>query len=472
MATSLTPANASSSETSLDLRQLAADTIDRALAAGASDAEVAIGGGDEFEALIRMGEVERLKESGSRAIGIRVYFKSEDGMRTATTSSTDFSAEGMRYLVSGAVELAKITTPDPFAGLPETAAFGSLPGELGLYHEDVYALPPAERIQWAKRAEAAALAHESTAAGSITNSKGAGFEAATGHKILANSRGFVGEYRRSYCSIDAAPIAQSSDGKMQRDYWYSSARSAGKLESPESVGRESARRALRRLGAKPVPTQQVPIVFSPEIARSMIGHIFEAASGSAIYHHSSFFVGMLGKQVAAETITVIDDGTIVGGFGTSPFDGEGLPTRRTVIVENGILRNYLLNTYMGRKLGMESTGNASRGLAGTPGIGAHNLFLSKGSITPDALLSGVTKGLYVTELIGQGVNMVTGDYSRGASGLWIENGELTYPVEEITIAGNLKEMFKNISAIADDLIFRGSTASPTIRIDGMVVAGE
>ena len=472
MATSLTSANASASETASDLRQLATDTVEKALSAGATDAEVVIGGGDEFEALIRMGEVERLKESGSRAIGIRVYFKSEDGMRTATTSSTDFSEDGVHHLVSGAVELAKITTPDPFAGLPETDAFGSLPGELGLYHEDVYALPPAERIQWAKRAEAAALAHEPTPAGSITNSKGAGFEAATGHKVLANSRGFVGEYRRSYCSIDAAPIAQSADGKMQRDYWYSSARSAGKLESPEYVGRESARRALRRLGAKPVPTQQVPIIFSPEIARSMIGHIFEAASGSAIYHHSSFFVGMLGKQVAAENITVIDDGTIVGGFGTSPFDGEGLPTRRTVIVENGILKNYLLNTYMGRKLGMASTGNASRGLAGTPGIGAHNLFLSKGSVTPETLLSGVSKGLYVTELIGQGVNMVTGDYSRGASGLWIENGELTYPVEEITIAGNLKEMFKNISAIADDLVFRGSVASPTIRIDGMVVAGE
>ncbi len=470
MATGILPVSPALSEN--DLRTLASSTVDRAITAGAVDAEVVIGSGEEFEALIRMGEVERLKESGSRAIGIRVYFKSEDGMRTATTSSTDFSEEGVRYLVAGAVELAKITTPDPFAGLPDADSFGSLPGELGLYHEDVYSLPPAERIQWAKRAEAAALAHEPTAAGAITNSKGAGFEAASGHKILANSRGFVGEYRRSYCSIDAAPIAQSPDGKMQRDYWYSSARSAGKLESPEHVGRESARRALRRLGAKPVPTQQVPIIFSPEIARSIVGHIFEAASGSAIYHHSSFFVGMLGKQVAAESITVIDDGTIVGGFGTSPFDGEGLPTRRTVIVENGILKNYLLNTYMGRKLGMASTANASRGLAGTPGIGSHNLFLNKGTVTPEALLSEVSAGLYVTELIGQGVNMVTGDYSRGASGLWIENGELTYPVEEITIAGNLKEMLKNISAIADDLVFRGSTASPTIRIDGMVVAGE
>jgi PmbA protein len=473
MASSISPASVfdSAPSDSLDLRQLAVSTVERALASGAADAEAVVAEGDEFEALIRMGEVERLKESGSRAIGIRVYFRSEDGTRTATTSSTDFSEDGIARLVAGAVELAKITTPDPFAGLPETEAFGSLSGDLEIYHDDVYSLPPAERIQWAKRAEASALTHEPTAAGSITNSKGAGFDAATGHKVLANSRGFVGEYRRSYCSIDAAPIAETPDGKMQRDHWYSSARSAAKLESPESVGREAARRALRRLGAKPVATQQVPIVLSPEIARSIVGHIFEAASGSAIYHQSSFFLGMLGKQVAAETITVIDDGTIVGGFGTSPFDGEGLPTRRTVIVENGVLKNYLLNTYMGRKLGMASTGNASRGLAGTPGIGSHNLFLTAGTMTPEALLSGIPAGLYVTELIGQGVNMVTGDYSRGASGLWIENGELTYPVEEITIAGNLKEMLKNISAIADDLVFRGSVASPTLSIDGMVVAG-
>jgi PmbA protein len=472
MATGTVSANAPVLSENSDFRKLAVDTVEQAIASGATDAEVVVASGDEFEALIRMGEVERLKESGSRAMGIRVYFKAEDGMRTSTTSSTDFSEDGVRRLVSGAVELAKITTPDPFAGLAEVDAFGSLPGELGLYHDDVYGLPAAERIAWAKRAEAASLAYEGTAAGSITNSKGAGFDAATGHKVLANSRGFVGEYRRSYCSIDSAPIAQTPDGKMQRDHWYSSARSAGKLESPESVGREAARRALRRLGAKPVPTQQVPIVFSPELARSIVGHIFDAASGSAIYHHSSFFVGMLGKQVAASDITVIDDGTIVGGFGTSPFDGEGLPTRRTVIVENGILKNYLLNTYMGRKLGMSSTANASRGLAGTPGIGSHNLFLTAGTMSAEALLSGIPSGLYVTELIGQGVNMVTGDYSRGASGLWIENGELTYPVEEITIAGNLKEMLKNISAVADDLVFRGSVASPTIRIDGMVVAGE
>lgn len=221
-----------------------------------------------------------------------------------------------------------------------------------------------------------------------------------------------------------------------------------------------------------MPTQQVPVVFSPEIARSIVGHIFEAANGSLIYHQSSFFAGKLGEQVASPGLTIIDDGTMIGGFGTAPFDGEGLPTRRTVIVERGVLKSYLLNTYMARKLNMESTGNASRGITGAPGIGAGNLFLESTSpLPPASVLAGIKGGLYVTELIGQGVNMVTGDYSRGASGLWIENGELSYPVEGITIAGNLREMFQNITAAGDDMVFRSSVASPTLRIDGMTLAG-
>ena len=221
---------------------------------------------------------------------------------------------------------------------------------------------------------------------------------------------------------------------------------------------------MRHLGARPVKTQRVPVVFSPEISRGIIGNIFEAANGDAIYRHASFLDGMLGERIAGENITVIDDGTLVfdgiGGFGTSAFDGEGLPTRRTVLVENGILRNYVTNTYTARKLGLKSTGNASRGLAGNPGIGAGNFFLAPGQVTPDQLLADVKTGLYVTETMGFGVNLVTGDYSQGASGLWIENGELTYPVEEITIAGNLKEMYKNISAIANDLVFRSASARP------------
>jgi PmbA protein len=448
---------------SRDLHQLATDIVAQATRAGATDAEVVIREGDEFSTLVRLGQVDTLKESGSRGIGLRVFL----GQRAASTSSSDFSAEGLRHLVDGAVALARVTSEDPFAGLPEAGAYGQLSGDLDLYYEDVYSLPGDQRIDYARRAEAAAMAADTR----IQNSDGGSFDAATGRKILANSRGFVGEYRRSYASISAVPIAHSQDGQMQRDYWYSAARTLTKLETPESIGAEAARRTLRRLDARRVPTQRVPIVFSPELARGLIGSIFEAANGDAIYRHASFFADQLGKQVAAANITVIDDGTIVGGFGTAPFDGEGLPTRRKAIVENGILTNYLLNTYTARKLNMQSTGNASRGLAGNPGIGGGNVYLEKGELSPAEILGDIQSGFYVTELMGHGVNMVTGDYSRGASGLWIENGELTYAVQEITIAGNLKEMFHNIVAIGNDLEFRSSIAAPTLRLEGMTIAG-
>ncbi|MBV8436048.1 MAG: TldD/PmbA family protein [Silvibacterium sp.] len=451
-----------------DLQSLAADIVSRALKAGASDAEVTIREGDEFSTTVRMGEVETLKESGSRGMGLRVLIATPNGHRVASTSSSDFSTDGVEHLVSGAIALAHVTSEDPFAGLADASEFGKLEGDLKLYDEDVYSLPTAERIEYARRAEAAALASDSR----ITNSDGGNFDAYTGRKVFANSRGFTGEYRASSCSISATPIAIGKNGEMQRDYWYTYARSLKKLDTPESVGAEAARRTLRRLDARRVKTQQTPIVFAPEIARSLIGSIFEAASGDAIYRGASFLAGRLGEKIADSSVTVIDDHTIIGGFGTSPFDGEGLPSRRTVVVERGVLTNYLLNTYTARKLGMKSTSNASRGLAGNPGTGAGNLFLVAGSTPPEEILSGVQSGLYVTELLGQGVNLVTGDYSRGASGLWVENGQLTYPVQEITIAGNLQQMFQNITAIGDDLVFRGAVASPTLRIDGMTIAGE
>jgi PmbA protein len=448
---------------STDLQQLAADIVAKATRAGATDAEVVVREDDEFSTLVRLGQVDTLKESGSRGVGLRVFV----GQRAASTSSSDFSPEGIEHLVSGAIALAKVTSEDPFAGLPEIAAFGQVAGDLDLYYEDVYSLPGDRRIDLARRAEAAAMSADAR----IQNSDGGSFDAATGRKILANSRGFLGDYRRSYASISTVPIAQSKDGQMQRDYWYSSARTLTKLESPESIGAEAARRTLRRLDARRVPTQRVPVVFAPEMARGLIGNIFEAANGDAVYRHASFFADQLGQQVAAENITVIDDGTMPGGFGTAPFDGEGLPTRRKFIVEKGILRNYLLNTYTARKLNMQSTGNASRGLAGNPGIGGGNVYLEAGEIPPAEILADVKAGLYVTELMGFGVNMVTGDYSRGASGLWIENGELTFAVQEITIAGNLKEMFRNIVAIGNDLEFRGAVTAPTLRIEGMTIAG-
>ena len=453
---------------SVSLAQVAREVLDRALSAGATDAEAVAYEGDEFSALVRLGQVETLKESGSRAVGLRVF----NGLRTASTSSSDLSREGLEKLVAGAVMLSKVTSEDPFAGLPEEGEFGQLTGDLGLYFDDVNEQDPAERIEIARRCEAAAMAYDTR----IQNSGGGDFDTATAHKVMVNSRGFVGEYRKSYCGFSAAPIAHDERGRMQKNYWYSSGRTTRTLESPEEIGRIAAQRTLRRLGAVQVKTQRAPVVFSPEIAKSLIGNLFEAANGDAIYRHATFLDGMLGERVAGENITIVDDGTLVfdgiGGFGTSPFDGEGLPTRRTVLVDKGVLQSYVMNSYTARKLGLRSTGNASRGLAGNPGIGAGNFFLEPGTLTQAEVLAPIKSGLYVTETMGFGVNLVTGDYSQGASGLWIENGELAYPVEEITIAGNLKEMFQHIVAIGNDLKFRGASAAPTIHVEGMMIAGS
>jgi PmbA protein len=473
-----------------DLKFLAEEAVARAMRLGATDAEAVAVESEEFGVNVRLGQVEQLTESGSRALGLRVLFESPEGMRTANTSTSDLSADGITRIIESAVELAKITGADPFAGLPERSTFGSNDVDsLAMYFTDVDAIPPAERIEIARRCEAAAMSHDAR----IQNSKGASFDASNSHRVMVNSRGFSGEYRRSYCGFSVSPIAQDSSGAMQGDYWYSSARSAKLLDSPEEVGRIAATRAIRRLGARRVPTQQCPVVFAPEIARGLMGNLFSAADGDSIYRNSSMFSGKLGQQVAGENITMIDDGTMVfdhvlknnefakdhagntlrvGGFGTSPFDGDGLPTRRTVVIERGILKELMLNTYTARKLNMQSTGKASRGLAGAPGIGGGNYFLEPGELTPEQIIADVPNGLYVLQTMGFGVNLVTGDYSQGASGLWIENGELAYPVEEITIAGNLKDMFRNVVAIGNDLEFRGSGAVPTVRIDGMTIAGS
>ena len=456
-------------ETALDLETLAADVVAHAMKAGATDAEAVAREGDEFSVDVRMGEVETLKESGSRGLGLRVFL----GKRSASASTSDLTAEGIRQLVEGALALTKATEEDAFAGLPETAEFGAVPEDLHLYYDDVYSLAGSERIEWARRAEKAALAADSR----ITNSDGGSFDASTGRRALANSRGFVGGYRTSYAGVAAAPLAMDANGQMQRDGWWSSARSFALLESPEAVGAEAARRTLRRLGARRVPTQRVPIVFAPETARTLIGSIFEAVSGDAIWRSASFLAGKLGETIGSSNLTIVDDNTMLlpsgaGGFGSSPFDGEGLPSRRTVVVENGVLRSYLLNTYTARKLGMKSTHNASRGLAGTPGVGCGNLYLEPGALSPEEIIRDVRAGLYVTSLMGFGVNTVTGDYSRGAAGLWIENGQLSHAVEEVTVAGNLGEMLRNVFAIGSDLIFRSAVASPTLRIDGMTIAGS
>lgn len=446
------------------LKEIAVDVVERAMKAGATAADAIARDGTEFSTLVRLGEVETLKESGARALGLRLFV----GKRVAATHTSDFSPEGIQQLVSNAIALARATSEDPDGGLPDSEKLGSLGQDLDLYYDDVYSLSTPDRIAYARRCEAAAMAVDTR----ITNSEGGSFDAATGYKVLANSLGFVGEYRRSYCSVSAVPIAQAEGSAMQRDYWYSASRTLQRLDSPESVGRKAAERTLRRLGARKVPTQKAPVVFDPMVSRALIDHIFDAINGDAVYRHASYLAGKLGEQIAGENITIIDDGTMTGGFGSSPFDGEGVPTRRTVVVERGVLKSYLLNTYTARKLKLQTTGNAARGLTGNPGIGCGNFFLQPGDKAPKDIIAEIKSGLYVTEFLGFGVNLVTGDFSRGASGLWIENGEFTFPVEEITVAGNLKEMFRNVSVIGSDLEFRSSIAAPTIRIDGMTVAGE
>ena len=445
------------------LPELAAETVRLALERGAADAECTISEGSEFSVNVRMHEVESLKQAGSRGAGLRVV----KGKRAGSAHTSDLSPDGIRQMVDAAIELVSITGEDPHAGLPDDTEFGKIPGDLQLCFADVERLETPFKIGLASAAEASALAADPR----ITNSEGGSFDSHLGRRVFANSRGFAGEYRTSSCSLSAVPVAREG-GSMERDYWVSLSRSFAGLEPPEQIGRIAAERALRRLGARKVATRRVPVVFEPRTARTLLGNIFEAVHGDSIYRHASFLAGKLGERVATGNLTVIDDGTIPLLFGSSPFDDEGVPTRRTLIIERGVLKSYLLNTYTARKLGMKTTGNAARGLSGNAGIGHGNLFIEPGARPPAEIIASISDGLYVTELIGSGVNIVNGDYSRGAAGLWIRNGELAFPVSEITIAGNLINMLMEMEAIGSDLEFRGSTAAPTLLIREMTVGGR
>jgi PmbA protein len=446
-----------------DLPDIAQRAVKQALAAGASDAECTISEGSEFSANVRLGQLETLKESGSRGAGLRVLFEK----RMGASYTSDLTVEGIQQMVQSAIDLAAVTTEDPDAGLPDASELGSIDGDLKLYSPELAELAGETKIDFAKRAEAAALGYDPR----ITNSEGGSFDSNIGGRVFANSRGFVGSYRSTYCSVSAVPIA-TQDGAMERDYWYSMARRFTDLETPESVGRKAAERAVRRLGAVKVETQRVPVIFEPRMARSLVGDIADAVDGRAIYRRASFLAGKLGEKIASPSFTIIDDGTIPGLFGSQPFDDEGVPTRRTVVIENGVLKSYLLNTYAARKLGLKTTGSAARGITGNAGIGHGNFYLERGEKSPEQIIAQVKNGLYVTELIGTGVNIVTGDYSRGAAGLWIRDGELAFAVSEVTIASTLQEMFNNIAEIGNDLEFRSSIAAPTIMIGEMTVAGR
>jgi PmbA protein len=443
--------------------ELATEIIRLALDRGATDAECTLAEGEEFSALVRMRSLEKLKDAGSRAAGLRVLV----GQRVGSSYTSDLSSDGIRMMVDSAIELAAISTEDPHAGLPDSSELGALTGNLQLYSDDISAINTDYRVEQAKLTEEAAFAADPR----ITNSEGASFDAYAGERLFANSRGFLGSYRTSSCSLSTTPVAREGES-MERDYWYSSARSHSRIESPSAIGRRAAERTVRRLGARKVSTQKVPIVFDQQTSRTLLGNIFDAVDGDAIYRQASFLAGKLGERVASENVTVIDDGTLPGLFGTSPFDDEGVPSRRTVVIDRGVLKSYLLNTYTARKLGMKTTGNAARGITGNTGVGHGNLYLEKGERSPDDLIRGIRKGLYVTELIGSGINIVTGDYSRGAAGQWIENGEFAYPVSEITIASTLQRMLMDLESVGSDLEFRGSVASPTLVIQEMTVSGQ
>jgi PmbA protein len=447
----------------MNLEDTAQRIIRGALDAGATAAECTISEGDQFSVNVRMGEIETLTEAGSRGAGLRILV----GKNTGSAYTSDLSDAGIQRMISCAVELATITTEDPYAGLPEPCELGRIEGDLGLFSPDVARLSTEWKIEQAKAAEAAALEFDKR----ITNSEGASFDTHVGYTVFANSLGFLDGYRSSHCSVAAVPVARDGDS-MERDYWFSVARSADRLEKPADIGRRAAERALRRLNARKVATQKVPVILEPRIARTLVDNIFEAVSGDAIYRGESFLVDKMGEVVTAKTVTLTDDATTPERLGTSPFDDEGVRSRRTVVIENGVLQSWLLNSYTARKLGLKTTGNASRGLTGNAGVGHGNLCIANGTTDPADLIKSVKNGFYVTELIGFGVNIVTGDYSRGAVGLWIENGELAYAVSEVTVAGSLQDMLMRIEGIGNDLEFRGAIASPTLLIGEMTVSGQ
>ena len=444
------------------LLDLLTDVLARARDKGATEADAFVVEDQSFSAQVRMGQVDTVKHARDQHLALRVFV----GRSAAAASTSDLSRESLGRLVDEAVTLARITAPDPLSGLADHAELARGVPDLGLDDPRGHELEPEAKIELARRCEQAALRYDPR----ITNSEGGDFGDGHARYAYATSHGFAGEYRSSSFSLSTSPLA-SANGEMQRDGWYHVTRKRASLDAPEAIGRVAAQRALRRLGARRVKTAEVPVIFDPQMAATLIRHIAGAASGPSLYRGASFLLNRLGETIAAPSITIVDDGTMPGALGSRPFDGEGLPTRRTVLVDRGVLTSYLLDSYSARKLGLASTHHAARDGGGVS-VSTTNLHLAPGDASPESLIRSVKSGLYVTELIGFGVNGVTGDYSRGAVGMWIENGELAYPVEEITVAGNLLDMFRAVEGVGNDLVFRDRTAAPTLLIGRMVVAGD
>ncbi len=446
-----------------ELESLAADIVERARRAGAEVAEVSGRQGYDLSVRVRLGKTELVEEAGHRSLSLRVIC----GQRVAITATSDLTQPGLERLVADAIELARLSEPDPFAGPADPSELCEPPfPNLDLYDERVGEISAAEAISIAEAAERAALGADPR----LTLSEGASFSRSTGQSVMVLSSGFSGSLKGSYASLSVAPVAEDADNKKRRGSYWTAHRHREGLESPEAVGLEAARRTLRKLGARKVPTTEASIVFDPDVARSLLGSFAGCILGGAIWKKSSYLLEREGSEVASPLVTIVDDPLIPRAPGSRPFDGEGLRSRRNLVVERGTLKTYLLDSYSARKLGRHSTGSASR--SGGVGPSTSNFLLLAGEHDAKALLKSTSSGLYVTEMMGFGFNAVTGDFSRGAAGFWIENGELAFPVSEVTISSNLDTMLKGIDAVADDLVLKTSIAAPTIRVERMTISGS
>ena len=455
---------------STDMEAVVTHAIEAAQRAGASQVDVLLVEGDDREVRVRGEEIEFVKQAQERGLGIRTLVDGKNGRKTSIVSTSDLAFDAIERMAEESVALATATAADPTAGLPEGGFATDVP-DLELFDPNDRNVSLDARIADAKRAESAARSFDAR----IDNSEGS--QASSGHArvVYGNSMGFLGAYESASHGLFSEPLARDGDS-MQRDYWMTSGRRLADLEDAASVGRKASERAVRRLGGKRVATCEAPVIFDAMTAPSLIGQLVSCLNGYSIYRESSFLSERMGEIIASESVTIIDDGRLPGALGSKPFDGEGQPTRRNVLVENGRLKTWLLDDYSGRKLGLQSTGSAARGTGSAPRVGTTNLWLEpsygKDAKSLDEMISEVDRGLLVTELIGMGFNPTTGDYSRGAAGLWIEKGEIVHPVEEITIAGNLGDMLGQIYQIGSELIFHGRTACPPLRIANMTIAGE
>lgn len=449
----------------VELEALAARVVERALAKGVDVAEAIARAGSDLSTKVRLGEPELVEEASHRGIGLRVI---RNG-RVALTSTSDLSDRGLERFVDDALELVEVSQEDPFAGPadPELVA-KSVEVPTDLYDPAVGRITAAEALEWAKTAERAALSADPR----ITNSDGATFTRAAGSFALVLSGGFRAGYSTSYASLVVVPVVEDEGNKKRRGHHWTARRHVADLDGAEAVGVEAARRTLRKLGPRKVPSCEVPVIFEPDSARSILGMLAGTVMGGSIWRKQSYLAGRVGTPVASPLCTIVDDPFLPRAPGSRPFDGEGLASRRNVVVADGVLQTYLCDSYSARKLGTASTASAARGSSGEVGATTTNFVLQPGTRTPESILAETKRGLLVTEMMGFGFNALTGDFSRGAAGFWIEDGAIAFPVSEITISLNADELWKRIDAVGNDLDLRTSTASPTLRVSAMTIAGS